>query len=189
MPAAYGDPTKVRLAPAGRIFVAPVGTALPTDVLTTLNVAFKELGYVDENGVQVTPNVDSFGVPAWQSAVDVKTGISKIGVQLKFTAIQVTKDTTAQYFFGASWTNTVAIGKLDMPSNPSLAARAMVIEWSDDAVVPNTNRLVFGNGFITDRDAMQLQRTQATVLGMTFQVLDNSGNLGYWLTNDANLAS
>lgn len=187
--AVYGDPTKVRLAPAGRIFIAPQGTPLPSDVTTTLNAAFKELGYTDENGVQISPSVNSFEVPAWQTALPVKTGISSIGMTLKFVAIQVTKDTTAQYFFGGAWTNTVAVGKLDMPSNPSLAQRAMVIEWNDDAAVPNTNRLVFGNGFITDRDSMQLQRTQATVLGMTFQVLDNSGNLGYWLTNDANLAS
>ncbi len=34
----------------GYLFVAPKGTALPTDIKTTLNEAFKVLGYVSEDG-------------------------------------------------------------------------------------------------------------------------------------------
>ena len=36
---------------AGAIFCAPIGTTLPTDTTTTLDAAFKEMGYAAEDGV------------------------------------------------------------------------------------------------------------------------------------------
>lgn len=36
----------------GAIYSAPKGTALPTDAKTTLNVAFKPLGYISEDGLK-----------------------------------------------------------------------------------------------------------------------------------------
>lgn len=185
---AYGDSTEVRLAPAGRVFIAPSGTVLPTNVttaMTTVSPLYKELGYLSEDGVALTPNLDSSGVKAWQSAVDVKTTVTGVGLQAKFTMIQITQETTAEYFFGSAWINSGGVGKLIISSTPSLAERVMVVEWNDDA--DNTNRLVCGRGFLTDRDAMNLQRTEATALGVTFQCLDNAGTLAFVLSNDPDL--
>ena len=42
-------------ATTGAILTAPVGTALPTSAVDTLNVAFKDSGYVTEDGVNVSP--------------------------------------------------------------------------------------------------------------------------------------
>jgi hypothetical protein len=40
----------------GGLYRAPLGTTLPTDTTTSLNVAFISLGYVDDDGVTV--NID-----------------------------------------------------------------------------------------------------------------------------------
>lgn len=186
----YGDSTQVRLAPAGAVWIAPLGAALPTDVTTamaTVDPSYKELGYLTEDGVTITPNVDTNDINAWQSATPVKTTLTGVGLQVKVAALQVTQNATAEYFFGQAWVNSGGLGKLTMPSTPSLAERTMVIEWIDDEAVPNKYRLLLGRGFLTDRDAMQLQRTEATVLGMTFQVLDNAGTLATILTNNSDL--
>lgn len=43
----------------GYLFVAPNGTALPTDATTDLPEAFKNLGYIDEDGVTETVDTSS----------------------------------------------------------------------------------------------------------------------------------
>lgn len=49
----------------GAIYVAPLGTALPTDSSTALNAAFKCLGYVSEDGVTNSNSPESDNVKAW----------------------------------------------------------------------------------------------------------------------------
>lgn len=50
---------------AGAVFRAPLGTTLPTDATTALDAAFKELGYVSEDGVTNNNTPDSDTVKAW----------------------------------------------------------------------------------------------------------------------------
>lgn len=181
----YGDSTQVHLAPNGRIWIAASGTVLPTNVTTamgTVSPNYKELGYVSDAGVSVTPGYDTNGIKAWQTAVDVKTVLTGVSLNCKFSALQVTQDATANYFFGGAWANSGGIGKLDFNSAPNLAERVLVIEWSDDASY--AYRLCFGRGVLTDRDAMTLVRTEATAFGVTFEALDNSGSLGNLLSNN-----
>ena len=50
---------------AGAVFRAPLGTTLPTDATTALEAAFKELGYVSEDGVTNNNTPDSDTIKAW----------------------------------------------------------------------------------------------------------------------------
>lgn len=50
---------------AGAVFRAPSGTALPTDANTALAEAYKELGYVSEDGVTNNNSPDSDTIKAW----------------------------------------------------------------------------------------------------------------------------
>lgn len=49
----------------GAVFVAPAGTTLPTSATTALNVAFKGLGYVSEDGLVNSVEVDTENINAW----------------------------------------------------------------------------------------------------------------------------
>lgn len=49
----------------GAIYRAPVGTPLPTDASSTLDLSFVELGYVSEDGVTNNNSPDSDKVKAW----------------------------------------------------------------------------------------------------------------------------
>lgn len=49
----------------GAIFVAPTGTTLPTDASTALASAFKDLGFVSEDGVVNNNSVESDSVKSW----------------------------------------------------------------------------------------------------------------------------
>jgi hypothetical protein len=183
------DSTKIRLAPSGHVYIGAFGVSLPTDVTTPLaEPTWHELGYLDTNGVSVTPSFDTNAIGAWQTPVDVLTSINKIGLSVKINMLQVTSSITAEYFFGSVWTNPGAgIAKMTISSNPVLAVRSMVVEWTDDNL--QVSRLILPRGFITDRDAMVLSRTEATAFGVTFAVQDNNGTLATLLTNNTTLVS
>ena len=57
----------------GAIYRAPLKTALPADATTALNVAFKELGYVGEDGVTNNNSADSDNIKSWGGAVVATT--------------------------------------------------------------------------------------------------------------------
>ena len=49
----------------GAVSVAPIGSKLPTDATTPLDQAFKALGYVSEDGLSNSRELDSGNVKAW----------------------------------------------------------------------------------------------------------------------------
>ena len=49
----------------GAVYSAPLGTTLPTDATTALNVAFKALGYISEDGLKNKNSPSSENVKAW----------------------------------------------------------------------------------------------------------------------------
>ena len=49
----------------GAVYSAPLGTTLPTDATTALNVAFKALGYISEDGLKNKNSPSSENVEAW----------------------------------------------------------------------------------------------------------------------------
>lgn len=56
----------VLVARTGNAFVAPVGTALPTAVTSTLETPWKNLGKLNSSGITVTPSINSSTSNFWQ---------------------------------------------------------------------------------------------------------------------------
>lgn len=49
----------------GHVFRAPLGTTLPTDATTVLDAAFKDMGYISEDGITNSNSPESDVIRAW----------------------------------------------------------------------------------------------------------------------------
>lgn len=85
----------------GGIFVAPKGTARPTDATTALNVAYKNTGYVSEDGVTETIDRSTDKIRAWGGDT-VKVVQSEFGVQYEFTFIETLNSDVLKAVYGDS---------------------------------------------------------------------------------------
>lgn len=75
----------------GAIFIAPVGTPLPTDASATLNSAFKCLGYASEDGVTIGEESDTNELKAW-GGVTVRVTNSSFKETIAFSPMQIDED-------------------------------------------------------------------------------------------------
>lgn len=61
--------TAVKPKVTGAVFVAPLKTALPTDAKTELDPAFKNLGFISDDGIKNENTASSEDVKAWGGAI------------------------------------------------------------------------------------------------------------------------
>jgi hypothetical protein len=192
------SPQKIRFAPNGAIYIAPApvlgatgGTVVPKDLGTanTPPAGYKALGYVDEGGVTLTPTIQTNPVNAWQSAVPVLYNVQSASFSVKAT-LQETNQLTTELFWGAKWVEVMTEGqtptptgtfRLDLSSTPELDEISIVIDWNQGSI---RSRCVVSRAMISDRGAIQLNRTENGKYELTIEAMDFDGNLGYVLTND-----
>lgn len=192
------DAKKIRFAPNGAIHVAPApvdgasgGTVIPKDLGdgTAPPEGFKSLGYADESGVTITPAVETSPVTAWQSAVPILYNVTSASFSVKAT-LQETNQLTTELFFGAQWVEVMTEGpspsgtgvfRLDLSSTPDFKEISLVVDWNQNAI---RYRCVIPRAMISDRGAIQLNRTENGKYELTMEALDYQGTLGFMLTND-----
>ncbi|MBD0739839.1 hypothetical protein BGM09_10420 [Streptomyces sp. CBMA29] len=153
----------------------------------TAPAGYKSFGYVTEDGVTITPAIQTNPVTVWQSAVPVLYNVQSASFQVAATLQEVNQLTT-ELFFGAKW---VAVEddqgqptdnyRLDLSSTPDLTEISLVVDWSQNGIL---YRSVIPRAMISDRGAIQLQRTNNQQYQLTIDALDYNGSLGYVLTND-----
>lgn len=179
------DAGEVQLAPYGNVYTAPIGTALPTNATGALNAAFKSLGYIDEDGVQITPEVDLTDIMMWQSALPVKTTLDTVSLEIQMNLGQVNAYTWGLYFFNQDFEENAGQASLTMPSNPGSQEKSLIVEWEDE--LARQSRLVIPRAVLADRETLALVRNEATLAGVTFRVLDDSGNFAFLYSENTDL--
>jgi hypothetical protein len=179
---------EIRVAGNGRVYVAPKGTALPTD-LTALAAAYVDVGSASEDGVVISRSVDQEGVSIWQSSAPARYLITGVEVTVAMTLMQFNEFTLPLYFGGGSVTSTGTAPNKVFSYNVSSAAtvdeRILVVEAYDGTL---TYRYIFPRVMVQETDDLQLQRTAASGLGLTFGVLAPSTGttMATVVTNDQN---
>lgn len=167
------DATEVVVGSNGKVYVAPAGTALPSNIATALNAAFKDVGYVSEDGVSFTDGKDLEDVEAWQSFYPIRRLITGKTFGVEFVMRQWNEDTVKMAFGGGLIQRTSGITTYRPPKpDDGIDYRAVVIEWVDGTA---TYRLVIPRCMVDGEVSPQVVRTAAADLPVSFAATP-SGN-------------
>jgi len=168
----YGKP-KV----GGAIYSAPLGTALPTDATTALDVGFLSLGYISEDGLTNENSPESENIKAWggDTVLTVQTGKED---SFSYKLIEATNINVLKEVYGdANVTGDLDTGITITANSTPLEGHVIVIDMIlknslKRVVVPAATVSEIGEIMYQDSDAIGYE---TTIIG----VPDETGNTHY----------
>lgn len=183
---AWNDATEITVGNSGQVYVAPVGSTLPTDPTAAPDAAFFGLGYISEDGVTFSTTPDITDFRAWQSRQAVRRELNQQDLQAGFALTQWNEESVVLAFGGGEITSpSTGIYRYDFPDpGDALDERAMVVDVQDG---DRNMRIVIPRGNITDATETQFRRSEMALLPITFRALQptDGGPIGYVLFDDA----
>lgn len=171
----------------GGVLIAPTGTALPTDVTTALNAAFKAAGYVGEDGLTETIERSSESIRAWGGDT-VKRVQTEFEVTYSLTFIESLNSEVLKTVFGdanvVTTAATASTGTLQAVkiNSAELPEKEFVFEIRDGAAKV---RVVIPRGKVTEVGETTYSDGEVIGYEVTITALpDASGNQAYKYSDD-----
>lgn len=172
----------VRVGVTGTVYVAPKGTALPTNVTTALNAAFKSVGFISEDALVESMSISTERLRAWQRPVGLRTLTTEVEWTFQFSMLETSPLVLDLYYGGASTAVASGVATTSVPAWPTSTQRAMVIEIEDGDVI---TRYAIPVVEIGDREEVNHSNTEGTMWGVTVNVMGSSlDTMGTRITND-----
>lgn len=161
----------------GGIYYAPAGTTAPTDATTALAAAFKNLGYVSEDGVTNTLSKDTNEIKEWGGDV-VDTVLTGQSDTFKFKFIESFNTDTLKCIYGTS-NVTESSGAITVTVKANEAPSGVyVIDMIQRG--GRMKRIVIPNGKITELGDIVYKADEAVGYDVTLSAaLDSSSNTHY----------
>lgn len=157
----------------GAIFVAPKGTALPTDATTTLGGSFNLLGFTSDAGVTISESSSDETIHAWEGRSSVYTLRTEYTESVAFTPIQCNSD-VAKLIWGddkvVATSTTLAVKHHGETLEPVVIA----IETT-----PRTGivKRYVGTFQLVERGESVLDGTQVDARSLTFNAIPDSSGI------------
>lgn len=160
----------------GYIFSAPVGTALPTDIKTSLNTSFSCLGFISEDGYVETVDEDSGDISDMNGDVMDSTNSNRVE-SAQVTLAEIKAETLKRQYGDANVTdaNGVITVKHNSDSHPTFS---YVLEL----VLKNGRRWrkVVPKGKSSELDDLTISGSELCQRALTIKYLaDEHGNTCY----------
>ena len=169
----------------GGILAGPLGTTVPTDTATTLDVALVKHGYVGEDGLSMTTNRSTEKIRAWGGDT-VRVVQTEHDVTFSWTFLETNAVTAAAVYGDDNVTATAATSssgnllaiKLNSDSLPS---KVYVFDMKDgDRKV----RVVVPNGQITEVGDTQFVHSNATGHEVTLEAFPDASGVKCYIYSD-----
>lgn len=178
------DSSNLLVAGSGSIRTAPVGTTAPTDTTTAWAAGWVDLGFVTDDGLSLTRDVNKVDKYAWQSLAVIRSIYTSVALTFAFSLSEWNADTVPLAFGGGSWVASGAESKYEFPANPNAVERAFGFEWID-AATGVKNRLIVPRAQATASGDIKLVGTDTAVIPVTLSVLatDVSSPLATLISN------
>lgn len=146
-------------------YVGPKGTTLPTDLVTALNAAFKDLGWLSTDGVEQAREVSSADFNAWQGGAVVRSKITGVKDTLKVVCLEETAVTLGLYYAGATITTATGVSTVVVPGGASTDERALVVDFFDGDV---QKRITAARAAVTSIGTVSHKNEDMTMYELTF---------------------
>lgn len=149
---------------AGYIFTAPAGTALPTDSATPLDAAYKNNGYITEDGVTNSTDTDTTEVKDLNGNTVIKE-VTSYAESYQFALLSVLNPDAAKTRYGAAnVTGTLDAGITithALPTDHFVTVIELAVTGGkkDRIVIPDASRSEFGDRKIAASDAQSYDVT------------------------------
>lgn len=162
----------------GAIWTAPKGATLPTDTTTTLDNAFKCLGYCSDDGLVNTTDLETETIKAWGGDTVLTVQTSKED-NFEFTLIEILNVEVLKFVAGSTnVTGSLSTGITVNINNKDIEERALVIDMimrdntAKRIVIPDCKISEFGDLTYNDEEAAGYELTVTCMP-------DASGNTHY----------
>lgn len=155
----YGDADSV-------VYLAPKGTTLPVDLVAPA-AAFQDLGWLSEDGVDITRESSSNDFTAWQGGTIVRSKVSGVKDTIKVVCLEETAITLGLLYPGSTSTTTTGTTKISVPGGSSSNEKALVVDFMDDAV---TKRYAIPRAEVTGTGTVSHKNTDMTMYEFTFTI-------------------
>ena len=156
----------------GGVYRAPIGTTLPTDAKTALPAAFKDMGYVSEDGITKSRSFETQKIIEWGGAIVHVVQTSK-EVTVAFKAIETMNVDTIKAVYGEDNVDgTIATG-LTVTENDDEPEEAI---WVVDMVTLDgtLERMIIPRGKISELGDEVYKRNEAVGYDITLTCLPNA---------------
>lgn len=172
----------------GGILSAPLGTTLPTSADATLDAAFKDSGYISQDGVQLSNDLSTSDIMDWSGSLVRRIKDSFSGT-LTWNQLETNEESLKNAFGDDAVTATAASQthgaqlavaiKGDLPAAKSWVFRIKDGDARVMIVAPNAQVTALGEVSFTSSDAVVWPVTLSCYP-------DSSGNSLYIYTDDGN---
>ena len=162
---------------SGAVFTAPAGSTLPTSASATLDAAFKDMGFVSEDGVTKSTSISTTTIKEWGGAPVLVTQDEKI-ISVKLKLIEYKRKDVHSFVHGSA-NITESSGAITIKNNADdPGEQAIVIDMVLRGNIPY--RMVIPRGKITSIGDIVYKTNEA--IGYDIEIttmLDDSGNSVY----------
>lgn len=164
-------------AVAGAVWVAPLGSTIPTNATTALASAYKCVGYISEDGATNSFDADTTEIKAWGGDT-VYSGQNGKTVTWQMTMIEITNVDALKTVFGSDNVSGDKANGITVNINNSEPEEKIVV--IDTILRDAIKRIVLPDAKVTEVGDITYTDDEVVGLETTFTAMpDASGNMQY----------
>jgi hypothetical protein len=166
----------VLVAATGAVYVAVLGSTAPTGASVAWAAAWKELGYIGEDGITENPGIDNEEIKAWQSGAVIRKVITGSTLDFSFECIETNQSVLGLFYPGSVLTQVVgppAETKLDQKL-PVATFVAIGLDIVDGTVL---ERIIIPRASLSSREERTYANASARGYSITLSASPDSANI------------